>query len=94
MTEAPLAIAADHPACDGHFPGHPVLPAVVLLAEAFAALGVDPRRHSLAQAKFLRPVAPGTPLTLAHAAHASGIRFEIRAAGELVASATLEARAP
>ena len=94
MVEIPLVIARDHPACDGHFPGHPILPAVVLLAEAFAALGVSAQRHSLSQAKFLRPVAPGTPLTLAHEAQAHGLRLEIRAAGELVASAVLEARAP
>lgn len=94
MVEMPLDIPRDHPACEGHFPGNPVLPAVVLLAEAFAALGVSEQRHSLSQAKFLRPVVPGTPLVLAHQAHGSGLRLEIRAAGELVASAVLELRSP
>jgi len=36
--EQKLRIAKDHPAYEGHFPGHPLLPGVVLIAEAMAAL--------------------------------------------------------
>jgi 3-hydroxymyristoyl/3-hydroxydecanoyl-(acyl carrier protein) dehydratase len=93
VVEIPLDIPRDHPAYEGHFPAQPLLPAVVLLAEAFAALDIDARRHSVSQAKFLQPVTPGTALTLAHEANASGLRFEIRAAGRLVASAVVEKRA-
>ena len=80
-----LAIAKDHPAYDGHFPGSPLLPGVVLLAEAMAALNVLDR--SLDSAKFLAPVEPGTPLTLSHEVLASGaVRFEIESPRGIVAS--------
>lgn len=83
-----LAIAKDHPAFEGHFPGHPLLPGVVLLAEAMAAL--DAGDWSVDNAKFLLPVEPGTPLTLTHEALASGaVRFEIESPGGVVASGVL-----
>ena len=60
-----LAIAKNHPAYEGHFPGHPMLPGVVLLAEALAAIEhtVQPPANGwiVESAKFLIPVEPGTP---------------------------------
>jgi len=95
--ETALSIARDHPAFEGHFPGHPILPGVVLLAEALAAIeaasGRKPDEWSIASAKFLAPVAPGTPLTLVHEPLASGgFRFEIRTAQGVVANGTLAPR--
>jgi 3-hydroxyacyl-[acyl-carrier-protein] dehydratase len=89
-TVAPLAIARDHPSYQGHFPGRPILPAVVLLGEALAAIeaatGRGPEAWTLASAKFLEPLTPGTALTLAHELLASGaMRFEIRSPAALVA---------
>jgi 3-hydroxymyristoyl/3-hydroxydecanoyl-(acyl carrier protein) dehydratase len=89
-----VEITASHPAFDGHFPGHPVLPGVVLLAEAMAVLqaatGVPAEGWTLDNAKFLSPVAPGTTLAVHHAVAPSGaVRFEIRAGERLVASGTL-----
>ena len=83
-----LAIAPDHPGYEGHFPGHPLLPGVVMLAEAMAAL--DAAQWSIDNAKFLLPVEPGTALTLAHEVLASGaIRFEIESPRGVVASAVI-----
>ena len=90
MSAQPLAIAADHPAFEGHFPGRPIVPAVVLLAEALAAIttrtGTAPSAWRLQQAKFTRSVAPGEPLTLQLDEAAGGMRFEIRGAGSPVAN--------
>ena len=81
-------IAKDHPAYQGHFPGHPVLPGVVLLAEAMRALAKE--GWNVEGAKFLMPVEPGMPLTLEHEALASGVvRFAIRCADGVVATGNL-----
>jgi 3-hydroxymyristoyl/3-hydroxydecanoyl-(acyl carrier protein) dehydratase len=95
--ESPLQLAADHPAYAGHFPGRPILPGVVLLGEVMhevaRSTGRDADRWTIASAKFLRPVAPGTPLTLVHESSANGgIRFEVRGPGGVVASGTLSPR--
>lgn len=95
--ESALHVAADHPAYRGHFPGRPILPGVVLLAEVIAAIagatGREGARWNVANAKFLQPVAPGTALTLAHEAAANGgVRFEVRAGDRLVAAGTLAPR--
>ena len=63
-----FAIAADHPSLPGHFPGHPLVPGVVLLDRvldaidaAHADLGLAPPAGPLRlpQAKFLQPLLPG-----------------------------------
>jgi 3-hydroxymyristoyl/3-hydroxydecanoyl-(acyl carrier protein) dehydratase len=83
-----LAIPGDHPAYEGHFPGHPLLPGVVLLAEAMAALEMGDA--SVDNAKFLLPVEPGTALTLSHEKLDSGaVRFEIASARGVVATGVL-----
>ncbi|WP_175871860.1 acyl-CoA synthetase family protein [Burkholderia sp. BCC0397] len=91
-----FTIAADHPALPGHFPGHPVVPGVVLLDHAIHTIGAALNRplHAwrLGSAKFLSPVAPGEPLALAYDAAASGaIRFTVRAGSREVATGVLSA---
>lgn len=91
-----LPIAADHPAYAGHFPGHPVLPGVVLIDAALAAIA-DQTGHALstrelASAKFLSPVMPGEALTLERRTTDSGaIEFTIHAGERMVARGTLTA---
>jgi 3-hydroxyacyl-[acyl-carrier-protein] dehydratase len=78
-----VAIAPDHPAFAGHFPGQPLLPGVVLLGEAMevllrdapAALGAHPR---LSTVKFLAPVRPGAALEVRWSAPGQErLRFEV-----------------
>ena len=91
ILDAPLPLAADHPALEGHFPGHPVYPGVVLLDAAIGAIeahfGASVR--GLPVAKFLAPVRPGMSLML-HAVRGNGdIRFEVSTAdGARVATGT------
>ena len=86
--KAKLDIPREHPAYEGHFPGHPVLPGVVLLAEAMAALGKA--GWNVDTAKFLMPVEPGTLLTLEHhALESGGVRFEIASPAGVVATGVL-----
>lgn len=100
--ESALPVAADHPAYPGHFPGHPILPGVVLLAEVLAAVaastGRPASRWRLANAKFVSPVTPGTALTLVmdspgEVRDASAtVRFEVRAGARTIATGALAAR--
>jgi len=62
-------VAPDHPAFAGHFPGRPLLPGALLLAEIVEAACTRPEladRFScgatLAAAKFMATVAPGARL--------------------------------
>ena len=84
MPTRELAIAADHPAFAGHFPGQPVLPGVVLVAEVLEALlgdpalAIDPGRPlGLRQVKFLSPVMPGERLLLSWQAGPGQVVFTI-----------------
>jgi acyl-coenzyme A synthetase/AMP-(fatty) acid ligase len=96
---AAVEIAADHPAFDGHFPGHPVLPGVVLLSLVMEALQAQPALQAqlgatptIEQVKFLAPVTPGQRIrvVLQAQAQARGIAFELRRGSTLLAKGTLK----
>jgi 3-hydroxymyristoyl/3-hydroxydecanoyl-(acyl carrier protein) dehydratase len=61
MHEAALCVAADHPALPGHFPGHPVVPGVVLLELVIEAVesALSGKARGIASAKFPNTLAPG-----------------------------------
>ena len=67
-----LEVLADphHPSLPGHFPGHPLVPGVVLLDWVIQALDEHHGAHNepgvwqIDQAKFLSPVAPGDLMSL------------------------------
>ena len=63
-----FTISHDHPALPGHFPGQPLVPAVVLIDHATeaarAAFALGPLAAIL-RAKFLAPVRPGEAVRLA-----------------------------
>lgn len=92
--ERTVAVAADHPAFAGHFPGRPILPGVVLLGwtvEAFGdALGGPLARCEITSAKFLRPVRPGAKLRIRLAGEPGGPwRFDIFDGAAPVATGSL-----
>jgi acyl-coenzyme A synthetase/AMP-(fatty) acid ligase len=77
-------IPADHPALPGHFPGHPIVPGVVLLELVEALLaGHGYRVRECPQVKFLVPVAPLMPMTLrVEIMEQASARFAIGVAGK------------
>ncbi|RZL03222.1 MAG: beta-hydroxyacyl-ACP dehydratase [Rubrivivax sp.] len=86
----PLHIAPNHPAFAGHFPGHPIVPGVVLLDEAVQALaaaeGLLPVSLQVGVAKFLVPVRPGEPLSLSYKATAPGrYALEVKVGDDMTA---------
>jgi acyl-coenzyme A synthetase/AMP-(fatty) acid ligase len=73
-----LHVPHDHPSFAGHFPGHPVLPGVVLLSMVMEALQARLGTPTqIDQAKFLAPVMPGDTLTLSVTTHGNSLQFEL-----------------
>jgi 3-hydroxyacyl-[acyl-carrier-protein] dehydratase len=99
---AALEFGLHHPALRGHFPGNPIIPAVVLLDEVLHAASLQTRsttstapvRWHIGNAKFHRPIRASEPLSLELDARPDGsVRFALRCAGALVAQGLL-LRAP
>ena len=61
-----FVVPADHPSLAGHFPGQPVVPAVVLLDAVLAAIRTrgDLVLRSIPMVKFLQPVLPDERVNL------------------------------
>jgi acyl-CoA synthetase (AMP-forming)/AMP-acid ligase II len=85
------AVPIDHPAFAGHFPGQPLLPGALILAEVMEAMQRVPAlvarlgsHPTLAAAKFLAPVRPGSMLSIElhpESGAARGVRFDVRCDG-------------
>ena len=88
MPVVPLPFAADHPVFPGHFPGHPIVPGVLLLDWAQAAIEAQlgQRLHALVEAKFHSPATPADKLELDFEVGTSTVRFEIRSLARKIAS--------
>jgi 3-hydroxyacyl-[acyl-carrier-protein] dehydratase len=94
---AELLIPSDHPAFEGHFPGAPIVPGVVLLDSALHAmaanLGLALESCTLTAVKFKSVVRPGQPVEVHFVrTEPALVRFELTSEGRPVASGTLALR--
>lgn len=89
-----MRIAAAHPAFPGHFPGHPVVPGVVLLDAVIAELarheGRAVRVTGFPAVKFLAPLGPDEECHVSFAVKRPGqAGFELTAGGTTLVSGSL-----
>ena len=86
MVRRPFVLEPSAACLEGHFPGHPVIPGVVLLDAAIDIFGVStPMR--IEQAKFIRPCLPGMALELVMLPRDGGADLRVEHDGQLMASA-------
>jgi 3-hydroxyacyl-[acyl-carrier-protein] dehydratase len=86
-------IPATHPSLDGHFPGEPVVPGVLILDEILIALKQwlpDTRVLGFQGVKFLRIIKPGNmfTVTLEQTTHAT-VRFKCHSGKMLLNTGTV-----
>jgi len=96
MPVVPLPFTADHPVFLGHFPGHPIVPGVLLLDWVQAAIEAQlgQRVQALAEAKFHNPATPTDVLELDFEIGVTAVRFEIRSAMRKIASGRFQLPPP
>jgi uncharacterized membrane protein len=97
VAEVDFTVPAQHRAFDGHFPGRPVLPAVMLLdsilqaaSERFGALAAAGLPH----AKFMAPLAPGDRGRFRLRLRGDLLEFEVSRGSERVAQGVFRLRGP
>jgi 3-hydroxyacyl-[acyl-carrier-protein] dehydratase len=90
-----LCVSPDHPCLPGHFPGHALVPGVVLLEHVAKALRAwrNQRLVRIVEAKFVAPLYPGEPAELALDDKAGRIRFEIFRDSQVLARGLIEGAA-
>ncbi|KGQ19092.1 Dehydratase [Lysobacter dokdonensis DS-58] len=84
-----FVVPSDHPSLPGHFPGHPVVPGVVVLDRVFDAIEAA---HGplgavrLPQVKFVQPLLPGQHAQVLLEAGEGRWRFRVVRDAQTIAS--------
>lgn len=86
-----FTIPRDHPALEGHFPGHPIVPAAVILDEVLAAATefTPAPIAGLIQAKFSAFLLPEDICVVSFQPSRQGLRFLCRVDERIIASGLL-----
>jgi 3-hydroxymyristoyl/3-hydroxydecanoyl-(acyl carrier protein) dehydratase len=92
-----ITMGENHPSLAGHFPGHPVVPGVVMLGEIMNAIREMAKEKiefvGMPSAKFMSPLAPGEPLTITLDQQGDGAtQFTCTTGSRLIASGSLRYR--
>lgn len=91
-----LCIAPNHPALPGHFPGNPIVPAVVIVQEVARRLSdlTGVRVDEVRQLRLQQPMLPGQPVTMSCEARGSDAwRVTLKAEDVLIAGGIFGQRA-
>ncbi len=86
-------ISCNHPSLPGHFPGHPVVPGVMLLEQIRLALYIwrpDCRLCGFSQVKFLQALLPEQTVQIELKENQGKIRFICRWEGSVIAQGELQ----
>lgn len=91
MNRLTFVFPANHPTAVGHFPGDPIIPGALLLAEVLRCIeqseGTSFTSCNVKAAKFLHPARPGDMVDIEYARSARGtIEFKCAVAGTTVLS--------
>lgn len=90
--QTPLIVEANHPSLPGHFPGHPIVPGVVILERIVADFErrTGARAVGVKRMKFTRPLAPGEEFFVEWAEpQKGGVRFTVKVGADVLASGQL-----
>jgi 3-hydroxyacyl-[acyl-carrier-protein] dehydratase len=94
FTVKDIVIAADHPCFAGHFPGHPIFPAVaqidLVLDLLEKHLGQPLIAHEISKAKFPAPIVPGSTLHVSIKGQDQIVTWRIFGAEKIHSSGTLK----
>jgi 3-hydroxymyristoyl/3-hydroxydecanoyl-(acyl carrier protein) dehydratase len=98
MNKLTLHIAADHPTGAGHFPGNPIIPGALLLAEVLRCIeqaqGTRFISCNVKSAKFQHPARPGDCVEIEYSYSPQGaIDFQCGVAGTRVLSGAIKVTA-
>lgn len=84
----------NHPALEGHFPGHPIVPGVVILDHVITAFrkdrGCSCTIHKIPSVKFLSPLEPGVRIEFTFDLSNNFARFTGKCDGKTIVSGQLE----
>ena len=88
-----VRVEPSHPCLPGHFPGHPLVPGVLLLEKVADALREwrGQRVSRIAEAKFVAPLLPGETAEILLSESGARVRFEIRRGEVLLARGQVDA---
>ena len=92
-----VTIGVDHPSLLGHFPGHPVVPGVVMLGEIMKAIREMTNENlefvGMPSMKFMSPLKPGESLRITLTNRGDGtMEFTCATATRSIASGCLQYR--
>jgi 3-hydroxyacyl-[acyl-carrier-protein] dehydratase len=87
----------DHPCLPGHFPGHPLIPGVLILERVIDCLlqrhpGLETRE--IGSAKFLLPLSAGQAFTIHYREREREIEFECRLDDAILSSGRVKLATP